>query len=99
MGSLPALLAKKGLRRNVVFVNAVSDEELSILYQNALALIYPSIYEGFGLPILEAMANRCPTICSSTSSLPEVGGAAAFYFSPDSFESLEAAVEPSDRSG
>ena len=92
LGSLPTLLADIGLSRNLIFLSAVSDEELSILYQNALALIYPSIYEGFGLPVLEAMTNRCPVICSNTSSLPEVGGDAAFYFTPSSFESLDATI-------
>lgn len=60
----------------------VSDEELSYLYQNAIAFVYPSLYEGFGLPILEAFDNNCPVICSNTSSLPEVGGDAALYFEP-----------------
>ena len=51
-----------------------NDNKLSYLYHNARALVYPSKYEGFGLPILEAMDNECPVICSNTSSLPEVGG-------------------------
>ncbi len=60
----------------------VTDAELAYLYQNAIAFVYPSLYEGFGLPILEAFDNHCPVICSNTSSLPEVGGDAALYFEP-----------------
>lgn len=70
------------------FINFVPDDELTVLYNNAIALIYPSLYEGFGLPILEAMTHECPVICSNTSSLPEVGGDAALYFDPESVESL-----------
>jgi len=58
------------------------DEKLSFLYKNARALIYPSKYEGFGLPVLEAMASNCPVICSNSSSLPEVGGDSVQYFDP-----------------
>jgi glycosyltransferase involved in cell wall biosynthesis len=57
----------------------LSDEELRAAYTGALALVYPSKYEGFGLPVLEAMACGCPVIASPSSSLPEVGGAAAMY--------------------
>jgi alpha-1,3-rhamnosyl/mannosyltransferase len=53
------------------------DEVLLYLYRRALALVFPSIYEGFGLPVIEAMAQDCPVICSNTSSLPEVAGDAA----------------------
>ena len=58
------------------------------IYQQAVALIYPSIFEGFGLPVLEAMWSRLPVICSSTSSLPEVGGDAVLYFYPIDHEVL-----------
>jgi glycosyltransferase involved in cell wall biosynthesis len=52
------------------------------IYQQALALVYPSIFEGFGLPILEAMWSGLPVICSDSSSMPEVAEDAALYFSP-----------------
>ena len=65
-----------------------NDEKLIALYKNAKALIYPSKYEGFGLPILEAMSFDCPVLCSNTSSLPEVGGDAVEYFDPDNWESI-----------
>jgi glycosyltransferase involved in cell wall biosynthesis len=60
----------------------VNDDELAELYQRARAFVYPSLYEGFGLPILEAFQNQCPVVCSNTSSFPEVGGDAALYFNP-----------------
>ncbi len=69
------------------FING-NDEKLIALYKNANALIYPSKYEGFGLPILEAMSFDCPVLCSNTSSLPEVGGDAVEYFDPDNWESI-----------
>ena len=72
---------------------SVTDTALSQLYKNAIAFIYPSLYEGFGLPVLEAFANNCPLIVSNTSSLPEVGGDAAEYFNPADKESLTFAID------
>ncbi len=63
----------------VVFLGPVSPDQLRILYQNAIALVYPSLYEGFGLPPLEAMAAGAPVIAMPISSVPEVAGPAAFY--------------------
>ncbi|KAA3608703.1 MAG: glycosyltransferase family 1 protein [Planctomycetota bacterium] len=65
-----------------IHVGRVSDGELRALYENALGFIFPSFYEGFGLPPLEAMALGCPVISSHTSSLPEVCGNAALYCDP-----------------
>jgi glycosyltransferase involved in cell wall biosynthesis len=64
---------------NSIQVGYVPDEDLAALYTGAQALIYPSLYEGFGLPVLEAMACGCPVICSRRASLPEVAGEAALY--------------------
>jgi len=64
------------------YLGRVSDEDLASLYRAARIMIYPSLYEGFGLPVLEAMACGCPVLCSWSSSLPEVGGRAACYFRP-----------------
>jgi len=58
------------------------------IYQQATAMIYPSVFEGFGLPVLEALWSRLPVICSDTSSIPEAGGDAALYFSPLNTEQL-----------
>jgi glycosyltransferase involved in cell wall biosynthesis len=71
----------------------VSDEDLPRLYSNALAFVYPSLYEGFGLPPLEAMACGVPVITSRNSSLPEVAGEAAFYVDPKDIEELAHALD------
>ncbi len=73
----------KSLPAHVNYVGYVSDEELRALYENAACFIFPSFYEGFGLPPLEAMACGCPVLVSNTASLPEVCGEAALYFVPD----------------
>ncbi len=70
----------------------VSDDELVSLYQRASALVFPSLYEGFGLPPLEAMACGCPVACSNVAALPEVCGEAARYFSPDDPADIARAV-------
>lgn len=71
----------------------VSREELVRLYRTAAALVFPSLYEGFGQPPLEAMACGCPVACSDVASLPEVVGTAARLFDPSSTEEIVAAVE------
>ena len=71
----------------------VKDEDLPSLYSNALMFIYPSLYEGFGLPVLEAMQCGCPVITSNVSSLPEVIGSAGIQIDPNSDEELIKAYE------
>jgi glycosyltransferase involved in cell wall biosynthesis len=66
--------------------------ELWPLYQHAQAFVYPSRYEGFGIPLLEAMANRCPVVCSNSSAFPEVAGLAAEYFEPDNVDTMADAI-------
>lgn len=70
-----------GLEDEVIFTEYTSDENLAIYYSSASALVMPSLYEGFGLPVIEAMACGCPVIASNCSSLPEVAGGAALLFS------------------
>lgn len=70
-----------------------SDFDLANLYQNALFFIYPSIYEGFGLPVLEAMANKCPVICSNNSSLPEITNDSALSVNCEDIIDLKHAME------
>ena len=70
----------------------VSAEELVRLYRTAAALVFPSLYEGFGLPLLEAMATGCPVATSNAGSLPEVAGAAAALFDPTSAEAIAAGI-------
>jgi glycosyltransferase involved in cell wall biosynthesis len=69
---------------SVSLLGFVPDEDLKILYQAAKVFVYPSLYEGFGFPILEAFKSGCPVITSNRSSLPELGGDAAFYLDPTS---------------
>ena len=71
----------------------VTDDQLAGLYKHALAFIYPSLYEGFGLPVLEAFYNNCPVVMSNTSALPEVGGNAVEYFNPMDEQSVAFAIE------
>lgn len=71
----------------------VNEKELNNLYSNALVFVYPTLYEGFGMPILEAFANNCPVCLSNTSSLPEIAGDAGVYFDPTDQESILNAVE------
>lgn len=66
----------------------VSDAELALLYRRATALVFPSLYEGFGLPVAEAMSAGGCVICANASSLPEVGGEAALYFEPHDADAL-----------
>ena len=67
---------------------SLSDDEMPTAYQQALLTVYPSRYEGFGLPVVEAMAAGCPVLLSNSSSLPEVGGSAARYFTPGDVTAL-----------
>lgn len=76
-------VAKAGIERHTIFPGTVSDERLIELYQHAAVFVFPSRYEGFGLPVLEAMACGCPVICSNAASLPEVAGDAALLRHPE----------------
>jgi glycosyltransferase involved in cell wall biosynthesis len=67
--------------------------ELVQLYRSAAALVYPSLYEGFGIPCLEAMACGCPVAASKVASLPEVCGNAAVYFDPNAVEDIARAID------
>jgi glycosyltransferase involved in cell wall biosynthesis len=76
------------LKDSVIFMGYVPGEDLPSLYSEAKALIFPSLYEGFGLPPLEAMACGCPVITSRAASLPEVCGNAAYYVDPENVDSI-----------
>lgn len=86
------LLKKLNLENNVKQFN-LTDQKLIEMYSNAIAFIYPSLYEGFGIPILEAFACKTPVLCSNTSSLPEVAGNAALYFNPSDVDDIRRTIE------
>jgi glycosyltransferase involved in cell wall biosynthesis len=98
-GSSLVVVGKEGLRFSggaslddlpswVQHLGAVSDEDLASLYSGAAGLVFPSLYEGFGLPILEAMASGCPVLTSNCTAMPEVAGDAAVLVDPLSEESI-----------
>ncbi|WP_103610081.1 glycosyltransferase family 4 protein [Campylobacter concisus] len=74
--------------KNIVFKGRIDDDELISLYSNAVCFIYPSLYEGFGIPPLEAQACGCPVVCSNAASLPEVCGDSVIYFDPYSVKDM-----------
>lgn len=80
--------SKFGIASRVKFLDFVADPDLASLYENALCFALPSLYEGFGLPVLEAMARKVPVVVSRVSSLPEIAGKAAVYVDPDDTESI-----------
>jgi len=84
---------ESGLAQRIILTGYVDDETLACLYSGASAFVYPSLYEGFGLPILEAMACGCPVICSDVASMPEVAGEAAIRIDPAGIDDLTAAID------
>jgi len=79
-------LNKLGITEHVVMTGYVSDDELIWLYRNCYANLYPSLFEGFGLPVLEGMQFGAPTLTSRTTSIPEVAGDAAILLAPEDIE-------------
>ncbi len=84
---------KPGLADKVTHTGFVTYDELSALYSAADVFVFPSFYEGFGLPVLEAMTCGCPVVASNVSCLPEVGGGAAVYCDPEDEEGISNAIE------
>jgi glycosyltransferase involved in cell wall biosynthesis len=82
-----------GLQDRVIFPSFFSDDDLSALYAGATLFVYPSLYEGFGLPVVEAMACGVPIVSSNASSLPEVGGDAVLYFDPRNVDAMVDAMQ------
>jgi glycosyltransferase involved in cell wall biosynthesis len=93
MKFLEECVEKMGLQEKVIFLGYVSDEELISLYQTCRAVIFPSLFEGFGGPVLEAMSYGRPVLSSNVTSLPEVGGDAVLYFDPRKVETIVDAIQ------
>ncbi len=81
------------LKNRIHIIGHVPDEHLVEIYNGATALVYPSLYEGFGLPIVEAMACGCPVICSNAASMPEAAGDAGLFINPQKSNELSDAIE------
>ena len=86
------IFSRLGISNQAIAIN-VDDSSLNGLYSDALVFVFPSLYEGFGMPILEAFANNCPVCLSNTSCFPEIAGDAGVYFNPYDRESILNAIE------
>jgi glycosyltransferase involved in cell wall biosynthesis len=86
--ALQNFVKKHRLEKLVIFVGHISNDQLANFYQLAHALIYPSVYEGFGIPIVESLQNKRPVITSRTSSMPEAGGPGALLIDPNKPEEI-----------
>jgi hypothetical protein len=93
MDSVRVAAERMALGQHVVFPGFVSESELAVLYQSCKALVFPSLYEGFGMPLLEAMAFDKPVVCSDVTSLPEIAGDAALLFDPRKPDALARAID------
>ena len=80
-------------QRGIVHLDYLRPSQLATVYERAHAFVFPSIYEGFGFPLLEAMRHGIPSIAARSSSLPEIGGDAALYFDPRDDRELERLIE------
>lgn len=87
------LVDRLGLKNEVIFTGYVTEEEKRYLFMHAKLFVYPSYYEGFGIPTIEAMSYGCPVITSYVSSLPEACGNAAYYVSPYSIEDITKGIK------
>jgi glycosyltransferase involved in cell wall biosynthesis len=87
------LVSEYGLENNVVFTDYVDDSDKPALYQGAEIFLFPSLYEGFGIPVAEAMASRTPVITSNSSSLPEVAGDSAIITEPLDYRKISESIK------
>jgi len=90
--ALDAQIAGAGLQRTVRFLGYCPAHDVPPLYRRAIALVFPSRFEGFGIPVVEAMTSGCPVICSNATSLPEIAGDAALLMPPDDAEAWAEAM-------
>ncbi len=87
------LLKELNLTQHIKLLDFIPQEDLPVIYRNALMFVYPSFYEGFGLPVLEAMSQGTPVIASKKSSLPEIGGDSVLYCNPDDVEDIAMVIK------
>jgi glycosyltransferase involved in cell wall biosynthesis len=90
---LDEFIVESGIRNQLIFLHNTGTAELQAIYQMAEVMVYPSFFEGFGLPVLEAQASGCPVITSNVSSMPEAGGDGALYVDPSNFSEIGAAIQ------
>lgn len=93
MFEIDDFIQKNRGKLKIYFLTNTSDRELGILYQSAEILVYPSVFEGFGLPVIEAQASGCPVVTSRSSSMPEAGGKGAAYVNPVSEKEIGHAIQ------
>jgi len=80
------------INNSLIKLGSLTDKEIKILYQLAAVYVQPSLYEGFGLPVIEALSSGCPVVCSDRGSLPEIGGDAVKYINPDNPQNIADAI-------
>ncbi|HEX4868978.1 MAG TPA: glycosyltransferase family 1 protein, partial [Acidimicrobiales bacterium] len=95
--AVDAAIDRLGLRGRVELAGHVDDEQLACLYRSAEAFVFPSLFEGFGLPVVEAMASGTPVVTTTAGALPEVAGDAAVLVPPADSEALAAGIEAARR--
>jgi glycosyltransferase involved in cell wall biosynthesis len=93
MRTVREAVSQMGLEPWVCFPGFLAEEHFAALFASCHALAFPSLYEGFGMPVLEAMTMGKPVVCSDVTSLPEVAGSAAIYFCPKKPEEIVDAME------
>ncbi len=91
--NLSRLIKSMNLAKKVKYLGFIPKEEMPIIYRNSLGLVFPSIFEGFGIPLIEAMKTGCPIVCSSINSIREVAGESALYFDPFSVSDIKNKLE------
>jgi glycosyltransferase involved in cell wall biosynthesis len=91
--SLAQFIGDNNLTDRILFTGYVEDKEIPVIYKKAALFVFPSLYEGFGLPVLESLAVHTPVISSNAASLPEVGGKAVHYFNPLDFKELSKKIK------
>lgn len=87
------LLEKIKNNTNIIFTGRINDKELARLYSSAVCFVFPSFYEGFGIPPLEAQSCGCPVVCSNAASLPEIYGDSVVYFNPHDVEDMRNKIQ------